>query len=65
MIHEKRPDAGPADVKVPLPVDLHIRLHVLKIREGRRIADVVCQALDEYFVRLQAQGPGARRPPPP
>lgn len=37
------------EMKVNLPVDLHIRLHELKIMEGQRISDVVAKALADYF----------------
>ena len=53
------------EMKVNLPVDLHLRLHAIKIRRGVRIADTVVAALEEYFdeqtVRARAPEPGAER----
>ncbi|MHB8586743.1 MAG: hypothetical protein ACYDDF_13030 [Thermoplasmatota archaeon] len=37
------------EVKVRIPVYLHVRLHSLKILTGREIGDVVTEALTTYF----------------
>jgi len=53
IIHEAKPkQRATREMKVNLPVELHIRLHEAKILDGKRICDVVTRALDVY---LQAQ----------
>lgn len=57
-----RPRAGEPDlseareIKVKLPVSLHIKLHGLKITKHRAISDVVLEALEDYFARLEREG---------
>lgn len=41
------------EIKVKLPVSQHIKLHSLKITRNRSISDVVAQALEDYFGRLE------------
>jgi hypothetical protein len=45
------------EIKVKLPVSHHIKLHSLKITRNRSISEVVMNALDEYFDKLEAKGP--------
>ena len=59
MINEAKPNKRTmCEMKVNLPVDLHIRLHELKILEGQRISDVVAQALATYFRKERAEAAG-------
>ncbi len=44
------------EIKVKLPVSQHIKLHSLKITRNKSISDVVAQALEDYFSKLE-QGP--------
>lgn len=48
------------EIKVKLPVSLHIKLHGLKITKHKPISEVVLEALEDYFHRLE--GNGTRRP---
>ncbi|HVM45886.1 MAG TPA: hypothetical protein VM582_08125 [Candidatus Thermoplasmatota archaeon] len=41
------------EIKVSLPVALHLRLHALKIHHGILIADVLTAALEEYFANAK------------
>lgn len=41
------------EIKVKLPVSLHIKLHGLKITKHRSISQVVLEALEDYFARLE------------
>lgn len=51
MIREAKKDARTTrEMKVNLPLELHIRLHESKILAGERICDVVARALDAYFL---------------
>lgn len=43
----------PREIKVRLPIALHIKLHSLKITKGRAISVVVSEALEQYFDRLE------------
>lgn len=45
------------ELKVRLPVNLHIRLQSLKITKGVTISQVVLDALESYFEKLGAPGP--------
>lgn len=52
MIKEAKKDQrATREMKVNLPVELHIRLHESKILAGERICDVVARALDAYFLQ--------------
>lgn len=45
-------DRGPnelREIKVKLPLWLHIRLHALKLTKGTSISSVVLEALDKYL----------------
>ena len=42
MIDEK-------DLKVRIPVRLHIKLHSVKVLTGKHISDSITEALDAYF----------------
>lgn len=43
------------DIKVHLPYEMHIRLHMMKIRHGIQIGETVEAALEEYFELQAAQ----------
>lgn len=50
MIREAKPDPHRTrEIKVSLPLELHIRLHEGKILHGERISDVVARALESYL----------------
>ncbi|MBI2076991.1 MAG: hypothetical protein HYT80_01285 [Euryarchaeota archaeon] len=49
------------EIKVKLPVSLHIKLHGLKITKHRSISQVVLEALEEYFRRMEKDS-SERRP---
>lgn len=44
------------EMKVNLPLDLHLRLHAMKVRNGSRIADTIAAALEEYFAKERVRG---------
>ena len=60
LINEQKKESRKTrEMKVLLPVDLHIRLHESKIIHGERICDVVTRALDAYFKsEIAARMPG-------
>ena len=41
------------EIKVKLPVSLHIKLHGIKITRHRSISQVVLEALEDYFKRME------------
>lgn len=41
------------EIKVKLPISLHIKLHGIKITKHRSISQVVHEALEEYFKKLE------------
>lgn len=41
------------EIKVKLPVSLHIKLHGIKITRHRSISQVVLEALEEYFKKME------------
>ncbi len=41
------------EIKVKLPVSLHIKLHGIKITRHRSISQVVLEALEDYFRKLE------------
>lgn len=43
------------EIKVKLPVSQHIKLHSLKITRNKSISDVVAQALEDYFSKLEKE----------
>lgn len=48
------PDLNEArEIKVKLPVSLHIKLHGIKITRHRSISQVVLEALEEYFKKME------------
>jgi hypothetical protein len=48
------PDLSEArEIKVKLPVSLHIKLHGIKITRHRSISQVVLEALEEYFKKME------------
>ncbi|HET6405942.1 MAG TPA: hypothetical protein VFH78_14965 [Candidatus Thermoplasmatota archaeon] len=56
MMIRKRPrQGGMKELKVNIPVKHHLRLHSLKVLEGRCIHAVVQEALDSYFASLRAR----------
>jgi hypothetical protein len=42
------------EIKVKLPVSLHIKLHGIKITKHRSISQVVLEALEDYFRKMEA-----------
>lgn len=42
------------EIKVKLPVSQHIKLHSLKITQNKAISEVVKNALEDYFTKLEA-----------
>jgi hypothetical protein len=49
-----QPDLTEArEIKVKLPVSLHIKLHGIKITRHRSISQVVLEALEEYFKKME------------
>ncbi len=51
---EGEPDLTEArEIKVKLPVSLHIKLHGIKITRHRSISQVVLEALEEYFKKME------------
>lgn len=57
-------NAAAFELKVPLPVSLHLRLHILKVREGKLIGAVVTEALEAYFTRQAGAEAGDRAATP-
>ncbi len=56
----KKPDLTELkEVKVKLPVKQLLRLHYLKLTTNRNFSEVVTQALQDYFLELEAQGEAA------
>jgi len=52
MIDAKKMDKTTLrEMKVKIPVQQHIWLHALKIRDGQQISETVERALAEYFER--------------
>lgn len=51
MMLEPAVKKGPAekDLKVRLSVSLHMRLHALKILQGKPMQETVAEALEAYF----------------
>lgn len=50
------PDMAEArEIKVKLPVSLHIKLHGIKITRHRSISQVVLEALEEYFRKMERE----------
>lgn len=47
---------GEKQLKVKIPVRMHVRLHTLKILTGETISDTVAEALEAYF-RRRGGGP--------
>lgn len=39
------------ELKVQLPVRLHLRLHAVKLVKGQKIAEIVREALDAHFAK--------------
>ena len=59
----KKPDAMHEDkeIKVRIPLDYHIKLHTVKVVEGKAISDTVKVALENYFDEIaKAEAPVAR-----
>lgn len=53
-VKKEQPDLTEArEIKVKLPVSLHIKLHGIKITRHRSISAVVLEALEEYFKKLE------------
>lgn len=51
---DAEPDLTEArEIKVKLPVSLHIKLHGIKITRHRSISQVVLEALEEYFKKME------------
>lgn len=40
------------EIKLRLPVAMHIRLHSVKIMDNRTISDVVTEAVEAYFAKM-------------
>lgn len=55
---------GVREMKVKIPLRLHISLHGLKLLSGRQLSDIVTEALTAYMSEQAAQreenGPAAR-----
>lgn len=51
------------ELKVKLPVAVHMRLHGLKILGDKSISATVAEALDDYFAKMEHAGaPGHPEP---
>lgn len=54
LIHEPRPDLERVkEVKVKIPIGMHIKLHSMKVLTGKQISDAVTEALTVYFQHNQ------------
>lgn len=42
---------APRELKVRIPTRLHLMLHIAKVQSSTSIADLLAQALSEYFER--------------
>ncbi|MHB8585997.1 MAG: hypothetical protein ACYDDF_09240 [Thermoplasmatota archaeon] len=50
LIREPKPNFEQVkEVKVKIPVGIHIKLHSMKVLTGKQISDAVTEALGEYF----------------
>ncbi len=50
IINEAKPNLDRMkEVKVKIPVGLHVQLHSMKVLTGKQISDAVTEALDHYF----------------
>lgn len=45
------------EVKVKIPIGMHIKLHSMKVLTGKQISDAVTEALTHYFQNAQPHGP--------
>lgn len=59
---EERPDAG-KELKVRLPMALHLKLHTAKLLKGQLISDTVRIALERYFREEPLEAPALGRRP--
>lgn len=59
MINDPPKKHGTKELKVHIPVRYHLHLHQLKVLEGRQIHGVIEEALDMWFMRLNAGQPPA------
>lgn len=48
------------EMKVKIPVELHVKLHTLKVLKGQQISSTVEAALDRYF-DLLAEKPAGKQ----
>lgn len=48
---------GVREMKVKIPLRLHVSLHSLKLLSGRQISDIVTEALQTYMAQQAARTP--------
>ncbi|HLE97745.1 MAG TPA: hypothetical protein VI997_10280 [Candidatus Thermoplasmatota archaeon] len=58
LIREAPTRTADKELKVKLPMRLHVKLHTLKMLKGVQICAVVEEALDRYFDDLRAEHAG-------
>lgn len=62
LIQERKPNFERVkEVKVKIPVGMHIKLHSMKVLTGKQISDAVTEALGAYFESTHGR-PGLLRP---
>lgn len=49
---------GVREMKVKIPLRLHVSLHSLKLLSGRQISDIVTEALQAYMVQHAVRATG-------
>lgn len=58
LINEPKADLERVkEVKVKIPIGMHIKLHSMKVLTGKQISDAVTEALTVYFQHAPS-GPG-------
>lgn len=55
LIKEAPNRTADKELKVKLPMRLHVKLHTMKMLKGVQICEVVQEALDRYFEDLRAE----------
>jgi len=60
FIHDPPKSQTRKELKVNVPVRLHLRLQAIHAAEGREAPKVVAEALNLYFAKLAAEGSGPR-----
>lgn len=57
LIKDPRPDLDRVkEVKVKIPISMHIKLHSIKVLTGKQISDAVTEALEVYFGQARPDG---------